>query len=707
MVLNDILGIYKSDLKGVFKRVTSILMILTLIILPSLYAWFNIDAAWDPYGNTGSIKVAVSNNDAGGTLDIIGKKYNAGDMLIEQLENNDSLEWCFVSEKDARNGVDAGNFYAALIIPEDFTECLLSISNDEIIQSKIKYLVNEKINPVTPIITKKGVETIKYELRKKFVSIVNEMIFKIVSVVGNTAEQSEDKIDGAVDTVHKLNDLMPAIQELINKVDNSELTFNEFEEKANQLFEKVGNTNQTLGKDLEQLGSYLNSINMTINQTTPFIKQALKSGIAMAESYKALINSIEINQSIEDIKKTLIIVRDGLIDFDTKLNSIIKLLEGNNSIEHLKQIEQSVIYISVILDGTITKIDNGEALSADRLNDIKKAVIKSCDLIISLNDGGGTLLNQIDSIFSDTINICNDGTNLFKEIQEILNQVSELKNMFNVGESLNGTNFENIKTKFPIFKEKLADFVKKFDKLNYEDKKQKLAELLQIDLEDESTFLSSPINIDKQILYPIDNYGSEITPFYNSLGLWIGALLLVALTTCKAKNYKKENLSARKEYVGKYLFFITLGILQSLVMTLGEIFILGVDSKHPFLFVMFGVLVSLVFQTIVFTITSCLGAIGKGLSLVVLVLQVAASGGIYPIQVNGYAFKGLSPLLPFTYSIGLYREAIGGITSTLLIKNILLLLLFMIIFLFLGIVFKTIFGRPKNLLEESFEESGL
>ena len=386
---------------------------------------------------------------------------------------------------------------------------------------------------------------------------------------------------------------------------------------------------------------------------------------------------------------------------------IIKLLEGNNSIEHLKQIEQSVMYISVILDGTITKIDNGEALSADRLNDIKKAVIKSCDLIISLNDGGGVLLNQIDSIFSDTINICNDSTNLFKEIQEILNQVSELKNMFNVGESLNGTNFENIKTKFPIFKQKLADFVKKFDKLNYEDKKQKLTELLRIDLEDESTFLSSPINIDKQILYPIDNYGSEITPFYNSLGLWIGALLLVALTTCKAKNYKKGNISARKEYVGKYLFFITLGILQSLVMTLGEIFILGVDSKHPFLFVMFGVLVSLVFQTIVFTITSCLGALGKGLSLVVLVLQVAASGGIYPIQVTGYAFEGLSPLLPFTYSIGLYREAIGGITSTLLIKNILLLLLFMIIFLFLGIVFKTIFGRPKNLLEESFEESGL
>lgn len=189
--------------------------------------------------------------------------------------------------------------------------------------------------------------------------------------------------------------------------------------------------------------------------------------------------------------------------------------------------------------------------------------------------------------------------------------------------------------------------------------------------------------------------------------MWIGALLLVALTTCKAKNYKKGNISARKEYVGKYLFFITLGILQSLVMTLGEIFILGVDSKHPFLFVMFGVLVSLVFQTIVFTITSCLGALGKGLSLVVLVLQVAASGGIYPIQVTGYAFEGLSPLLPFTYSIGLYREAIGGITSTLLIKNILLLLLFMIIFLFLGIVFKTIFGRPKNLLEESFEESGL
>ena len=165
--MKNVLKIFKRDLKNIFTNWVALIIVLAIIILPSLYAWFNIKSCWDPYGNTGGIKVAVVNEDKGGGFN--KKEYNVGDELIEKLEDNDSFGWQFVSKEEADKGVLEGDYYASIVIPEDFTRDILSLTKTHIVRPSLIYNINEKSNAIVPKITNTGVNSVKDELNSNIV----------------------------------------------------------------------------------------------------------------------------------------------------------------------------------------------------------------------------------------------------------------------------------------------------------------------------------------------------------------------------------------------------------------------------------------------------------------------------------------------------------------------------------------------------------
>lgn len=97
-------------------------------MLPSLYAWFNILANWDPYSATGNLQVAVANEDQGTTNDLVGH-LDAGRQVVKKLKQNDELGWRFVdNEEQAVHGVETGGYYAAIVLPKDFSTSLVGIA---------------------------------------------------------------------------------------------------------------------------------------------------------------------------------------------------------------------------------------------------------------------------------------------------------------------------------------------------------------------------------------------------------------------------------------------------------------------------------------------------------------------------------------------------------------------------------------------------
>ncbi|USG65661.1 YhgE/Pip domain-containing protein [Brevibacillus ruminantium] len=228
-----------------------------------------------------------------------------------------------------------------------------------------------------------------------------------------------------------------------------------------------------------------------------------------------------------------------------------------------------------------------------------------------------------------------------------------------------------------------------------------LAKLLRGDIKKESEFLASPVEIKEIRKFPIPNYGSAMSPFYGVLSLWVGATLLISLLKPDADNpdgrYRSYQL-----YLGRLATFATIGLFQALFITLGDIYILGayVADKLPFVF--FAMLVSLVFVTITYTLLSVFGNIGKGIAIIFMVFQFSSSGGTFPISMTAPFFQMLNPFMPFTYAISLLREGVGGIYWETATRDILCLLGFIALSLFVALVLK----RPlSSLIKKSTENA--
>lgn len=212
---------------------------------------------------------------------------------------------------------------------------------------------------------------------------------------------------------------------------------------------------------------------------------------------------------------------------------------------------------------------------------------------------------------------------------------------------------------------------------NFEDEYDlgEIISLLKNDIQQESDFISDPIVLNETSLFPIPNYGSANSPFYTTLSLWVGALLLISLLRVDVQN-PEGIYTPNQIYFGRWLTFVTIGICQSLIVTLGDMFILKAFVAEKVAFVLFSMFISFVFMTIVYTLVSVFGNLGKGLAIIFLVLQLSGSGGTFPIQVAPPFFQAINPFLPFTHAINLLRETVGGMVKETVLFSISMLLIF-------------------------------
>jgi len=199
-----------------------------------------------------------------------------------------------------------------------------------------------------------------------------------------------------------------------------------------------------------------------------------------------------------------------------------------------------------------------------------------------------------------------------------------------------------------------------------------------------------------------------MAPVYSVLAIWVGGVMLTSVLKTEAPKFEgSENLTIRHKYFGKMIIFITLAIIQGIIIALGNIFLLKVYSVNPFLMVIFSILSAITFSIIIFTNVSLLGSVGKAINIVFMIIQLAGCGGSYPIQLDPLIFRILQPLFPFTYSVGGFREAIAGPLSSSVVLDIVMLLLFCILYIILGFVFKPRLHSTVKRFEKKFHESGI
>ena len=714
--MKNIFKIFIRDLKSIVSNWVALVIIIGLMILPSLYAWFNIRASWDPYGNTGGIKVAIVNNDKGGSLQ--DKFISVGDELVNKLKDNTNLGWEFVSEEEGNTGVERGIYYATIIIPEEFTEETLSIINRPIKRPTLIYKVNEKSNAIAPKITDKGITTIKSQVDSNIIETVDGLIFKVLNEMGVSIEGSKDKILKLINGVIELNNKVPEIENIINEIYNGGSKAEDLIARAKENLPLLQDTLTSSDNLLVDTKSALEKSKEALGEIAPVIKSDLELINTELSNLDGLIDAV-ININID--KNSILTGLDNISvkfgEINDKINGIVKALEPLSKFnDNLKEIVNELNLASSKLNSAIdvigqvsNAVNNAKPIDKSRLQEIKDLIASNKNIVSDiLNNYDSKYIPAINNAISELTKISDNSIKLLDEAKSAIPDIDSLLDNLDNALKLGKDDIEKLNNEMPTIKASLSEISSKLSSINKEEEVDKLLSLLKNDWEAVSKFLGSPVEIKEEILFPIPNYGSAMSPFYSTLALWVGALILVSLLTTEPHGFKEEiNFKSYEKYFGKFLTFGSIGICQALILTLGDIYLLKCYVLNKWLFIGVSLLSSIIFIIIVYTLVSIFDNVGKAISVILLVIQVAGAGGTFPVEVMPSFFKRVNPLLPFTYAISAMREAVAGVVKANLTRDIMMLLSYGVIFVLIGLFLKGPINRASRKFIEKLNESGL
>lgn len=714
--MKNIFKIFLRDLNSILRNYVAIIIILGLMILPSLYAWFNIRASWDPYGSTGGIKVAIVNKDKGDNLQ--EKFINIGDEIVEKLKKNTNLGWEFVSEEEGNSGVEKGKYYATIIIPEEFTSETLSIMEKSITRPTLIYKVNAKSNAIAPKITEKGVTTIKSQVDTNIIETVDGIIFMVLNEAGVSIEGSKDKILKLINGIVEINNKVPEIENVINDLDTGSSKIEDLISKTKENLPLVKDTLISSDKLLVDTKNALEKSKGALSEVAPVVKSDLELINRELNNLEGIINTV-ININVD--KNAIINGLDNISvkcnEINSKINGIIKALEPLSKFnDNLKEIVNDLSLASSKLNSVtdiinqISKVvNNAKPIDKTKLQEIKALIANNRSIILNiLNNYDSKYIPAINNAIDELTKISNNSIKLLEEatlaIPDIDKLLDTLNNALNIGKG----DIEKLNNEMPIIKARLNSIASKLVSLNNEEDIDKFLSLLKNDWEAVSKFLGSPVEIKEETLFPIPNYGSAMSPFYSTLALWVGSLILVSLLTTEPHGFKKDiKFKTYEKYFGKFLTFGFIGICQALILTLGDIYLLKCYVLNKGLFIGISLLSSIIFILIVYTLVSIFGNVGKAIAVVLLVIQVAGAGGTFPVEVMPSFFKKVNPFLPFTYSISAMREAVAGVVKENLLRDLTMIISYGVIFILIGLFLKGPINRISRKFIDKLNESGL
>lgn len=669
--MKNILNIGRHDLKKVTGSVVAMITMMGLCIVPCLYAWFNIFSNWSPYeaDATGRIPVAVANADEGYTA--AGLSVNVGDKIVSALQANDAIGWTFVdSEEEAKQGVLASEYYAAIVVPEDFSAGVLSFVNGSLTNPEIKYYENEKKNAIAPKITGKAKTALQEEVNAAFVETLASYASDAASVAeasgtdpSGLLAQLSDRVDGLAGDVNSFIALADSAAGLTQAagalmdagdslIDSSQDVLNENDRVLVGVERKLPEKEAKIEKKRREAAKLIDDVSDKINELQLLVTDIMTSDIGSAplvfNSFVLLnrdgwvVITDELQKKAED--QADIMSSSGYdtlaADFSelavalgTVSSDLQSLSVGMNESERTAALEKLAADITSadnIAEGIKTQIRTDIESDLDRaLANTKQSFAAYRNSLRAANDGLGdmsSLMGEYGASLKTLQSSAEQTTENLRSLQRGAGTVSGLLS--------NAAGNELLK---------------------------KLKEVTGNDEAALAEYLANPVKMDTQVLWSIENYGSAMAPFYTVLAQWVGALLTAVLIKVRVKKRDDlRNLKLHEWFFGRYGLYLLVGVSQALIVSLGDLLYIGIQCRNPLAFVLAACVNGMVFTMINYALVFALDNIGLGAGVIILVLQVAGSGGTYPVEVLPQPFQVIYPFMPFRYSMDAMRECIAG-----------------------------------------------
>lgn len=720
--MKNILAIFKADVRGLVKNVLALIIIIGLCILPSLYAWFNIYSNWDPYANTGNIKIAAYSEDEGYTGED-GTVQNMGGKILDNLKENTAIGWTMVnSGEEAIEGVKSGDYYAAVVIEEDFSYKMFNMFAEGFANPGITYYENEKKNAVATKITDTAVSTLQQSIDAQFVDVVIRTVFEQTNNVSGEIE-SNNKIKEFTDKLTAVNNNLITYETTIESLISAN---NELTTSVGKAQDEIDSLKGQVDTGIDDVTGVQNGISNTRTSLSDFNAKVKESVAQIESSLDKVISDLENTTVTDDARKMADDMVQTMKDVNTLKKEALKLEAAIKGIklptDYDKETQDAMNAIESVIGNAddIREVINGlgitdaadkvtsriEAELAKKTDSVEDAVRTCKDYASNMrNMFTNSLMPQIDGILANTEQILATVNTLLESIKTTLENTGTIFN--GMVSTIGSTNqsLEQMQVIIQGVSGKLKSVTELFNGTTEDERVQALRKLMSGDPDTYGEFFSEPVKTDTVEVYPIANYGSAMTPFYTVLALWVGALLLTALVKVKAEPKNLQDVKLHQLYFGRYLLFFVLGQIQALVVVLGDIYLLHCQILDKGLFWFTASLTSFVFTLLVYSLTLSFGDIGKAVAVVIMVIQIAGSGGTFPIELLPSVYRNIYIFFPFPYAINAMRETIGGMYGNMYVKSLLQLMIFAGAALVLGLVIRKPFIKWNHFVEKRMEDT--
>ena len=721
--MKNILHLFRRDVQNVSRSVIGLIVVMGLIIVPCLYAWFNIAGSWDPYGNTGNLKIAVVNTDEGYESDLIPVEVNVGENVTATLRGNESFDWVVLNDREkAIEGVKSGAYYAAVVIPKTFSADMMTLFSTDVKHADIEFYENQKANAIAQIVTEKGSSAVQNQVNESFTETITSIGLKTVSSLLDY--MSTDQVSNFIanlsstlgDSIEDLQDVQANASSLAGILSSTSDSLT----SASGMLQQTGAVDESTKQLMEHAKSGIDDCKEALKAANDAIDAAIDGSAGsfdnvsaeLAKAFDAANQHVDLTVSqLNDAAAALNTRAKDIDEMADQLRSLADQVSDENLKDGLKsaatslgRIAEDLAATAKSLSDSMAEVNNSRAEVDQAIADAKAGIagaksdydstfsVKAKELKKTVSG----VLDSLNGISGDLDSAVDDLTDASGSLAKGLSKAAKLVNKASdqLGEA----------------SDKISAFKDELDGALMSDDLATIKTMIGNDPEGLAVSLSGPVALDRKPVYPIRNYGSAMAPFYTILSLWVGSIVLAAMMKVSVDDELINELipvRLHEIYLGRYLFFGGLALLQATLVCAGDILFFGIQCDNPLQFVLAGWVASLVFSNIVYTLTVSFGDIGKALAVVLLVMQVGGSGGTFPIEMTGPVFQAIYPFLPFTHGINAMHAAMAGAYHMEYWVELVILASYLVPSLALGVVFRRPVIKANDWIIEKLESTKL
>ena len=726
--VGNVIRIVRSDFKRLFANAMSVIIVIGLVVMPSIFAWYNVIACWNVFDNTGNLTVAVANVDDGYESDLVPLRVNIGERVVSALRANDQIDWTFTTEEDAVDGARSGRYYAAVVIPAGFSKDMLTFYSEDVQHARIVYYANEKKSAIAPKITDQGADSVSYQVNEVFAQTLSEVALGIAESMSAYADEADvgGRIAGVSGKVRDMGaqaERMASVLELYsslagaaqtlasdsgklvvaaqNGVDGLDAASSQGSTSASDLVTAVKGSVDDLAGALDGAAARFDEVSASAGALFDAASTGAAQGAAglrgQAEAVDAQIaryrSAIE---QLEELRGSLPSDAQQALDaVIARMSAVVSLMEGmrdnlgaaaerleagNADVEAQRaEVERLAAEARQASDDLAASFDSGLKPGLQQLADSAG--------VLAANMGDG-----LDGLRSSGADLSASAGSAADVLGDARARVDE------AAQKLRGTAREL---------ETLANGV---DEALVAGDADALRAVLGADAQLLSKALAAPVGIEREAVFPAENFGSAMAPLYTTLALFIGSLLILVVVKPTVSDRTREQLSdpqPRQLFMGRFGVLAFLSLAQTTVMGLGNLLFLQVQVAEPTLFMLCFWIAGLVFTFLIYALVAAFANLGKAVAVLLLIIQVTGCGGSFPLQLLPPFVQALSPWLPATHVVNAMRAAMFGTYGADFWTEIGLLLLFLIPAALVGLVLRGPLSKFMTWYVEQVESSKL